>query len=86
MQLNELPDWLVPLLPRTDSRFRPDQRALENGNVELAGNNNKSFSQRKTHSQTIENVNGVPLFVSCVVYVSTTNTLVLFFYFGIHSK
>jgi hypothetical protein len=37
MQLNELPQWLVPLLPRTDSRFRPDQRAFENGDIELAG-------------------------------------------------
>ena len=34
MQLNELPDYLVPYLPRTDTRYRPDQRCLENGEVE----------------------------------------------------
>ena len=36
LQLNYLPDSLKEKLPPTDSRFRPDQRALENGNTELA--------------------------------------------------
>jgi len=31
MQLNYLPNWMRDKLPHTDSRFRPDQRALENG-------------------------------------------------------
>lgn len=29
--LNDLPEWLLPHLPQTDSRLRPDQRLLENG-------------------------------------------------------
>jgi len=34
--LNYLPDSLRPKLPPTDSRFRPDQRAWEQGNSDLA--------------------------------------------------
>ena len=36
LQLNYLPDSLRDKLPPTDSRFRPDQRALENGDTDLA--------------------------------------------------
>ncbi|KAI6240732.1 hypothetical protein M3Y99_00443900 [Aphelenchoides fujianensis] len=36
MALNELHDAERPLLPPTDSRFRPDQRLLENGEPERA--------------------------------------------------
>lgn len=36
MSLNELTGRLGSYLPRTDSRFRPDQRAFENGNVDQA--------------------------------------------------
>eukprot|EP00898_Chlorokybus_atmophyticus_P003818 jgi/Chlat1/4437/Chrsp29S04403 len=34
--LNELPSTLAPCLPPTDSRFRPDQRGLEDGRLEVA--------------------------------------------------
>ncbi|KAJ2725996.1 Oxysterol-binding protein 3 [Coemansia sp. Benny D115] len=36
MRLNDLPDALRPLLPPTDTRLRPDQRAYEQGQVDLA--------------------------------------------------
>lgn len=36
MQINELADYMRPVLPRTDSRWRPDQRAFEDGDVDLA--------------------------------------------------
>ena len=36
MQLNYMPEDLKQNLPRSDSRFRTDQRALEEGNFELA--------------------------------------------------
>jgi len=36
LQLNYLEDKLAAKLPPTDSRFRPDQRALENGDFDLA--------------------------------------------------
>ncbi|XP_016524150.1 oxysterol-binding protein-related protein 6 isoform X4 [Poecilia formosa] len=37
IELNELCPELKDALPRTDARFRPDQRYLEEGNVEMAG-------------------------------------------------
>jgi len=36
MQLNYLPNTLKPYLAPTDSRLRPDQRALENGDLKLS--------------------------------------------------
>ena len=33
IELNDLEPSLIPQLPPTDSRFRPDQRLLEEGNV-----------------------------------------------------
>lgn len=34
--LNALPEKLKPMLPPTDTRLRPDQRAMENGEYDLA--------------------------------------------------
>lgn len=34
LELNELPPELLPFLPPTDSRLRPDQRMLEEGHIE----------------------------------------------------
>ncbi|XP_061736155.1 oxysterol-binding protein-related protein 6-like [Nerophis ophidion] len=36
IELNELCPELKDVLPRTDARFRPDQRHLEEGNLEIA--------------------------------------------------
>lgn len=36
IELNDLEPGLVGILPHTDSRFRPDQRLLEEGNVPAA--------------------------------------------------
>lgn len=36
LQLNYLPSWLEKSVAPTDSRRRPDQRALENGDLKLA--------------------------------------------------
>ena len=36
MKLNNLPEKMKKKLPRSDSRLRPDQRALENFDLELA--------------------------------------------------
>ena len=36
LQLNNIDDNLLANLPPTDSRLRPDQRALENGDFILA--------------------------------------------------
>lgn len=36
MRMNELAEWMKPLLPPTDSRWRPDQRALEDVQLDTA--------------------------------------------------
>lgn len=36
MNLNNLPEKMKAKLPRSDSRLRTDQRALENGDFDLA--------------------------------------------------
>lgn len=36
IELNEITEDLSDVLPRTDARYRPDQRALESGDVEKA--------------------------------------------------
>ena len=46
LQLNYLPSSLKPLLPPTDSRFRPDQRALENGDMELAASEKHRLEEK----------------------------------------
>jgi len=33
---NEIPSFLKPYLPITDSRMRPDQRAFENGDIDFS--------------------------------------------------
>jgi oxysterol-binding protein 1 len=52
LQLNYLSETLREKLPPTDSRLRPDQRALENGDAETAikkkhGLEEKQRSRRK---------------------------------------
>jgi len=38
---------MIPVLPPTDSRFRPDQRALENGNYEVASNEKHRLEEKQ---------------------------------------
>jgi hypothetical protein len=47
LQLNYLPNTLRPLLPPTDSRFRPDQRALENGDLKLAADEKHRLEEKQ---------------------------------------
>jgi hypothetical protein len=53
LQLNYLSSSLVEILPPTDSRRRPDQRALEEGNLRLASEqkNLLEVKQRATRKQ-----------------------------------
>lgn len=57
MMLNNLPAELKPKLPPTDSRLRPDQRALEEGNIDLAGQEKLRLEdkQRATRKWRAEN-------------------------------
>jgi oxysterol-binding protein 1 len=45
--LNNLPEDLKPLLPRSDSRFRTDQRALEEGKFELAAEEKHRLEEKQ---------------------------------------
>ncbi|KAM6903435.1 oxysterol-binding protein-related protein 3-like [Lycodopsis pacificus] len=45
VELNELDSALRPLLPPTDTRFRPDQRLLEEGNTEGAEEQKQRIEQ-----------------------------------------
>jgi hypothetical protein len=47
LQLNYLPNHLVPFLPPTDTRFRPDQRALENGDFKLAADEKHRLEEKQ---------------------------------------
>jgi hypothetical protein len=46
MQLNLPPDQ-IDFLPQTDSRFRPDQRALENGDIETAASEKYRLEEKQ---------------------------------------
>ena len=45
--LNALPEGLRPLLPRTDTRLRPDQRAMEDGEYDLAAQEKNRVEEKQ---------------------------------------
>ncbi|XP_076855325.1 oxysterol-binding protein-related protein 7 isoform X2 [Brachyhypopomus gauderio] len=47
MEMNELTPDLIPLLPLTDTRLRPDQRLLEEGKVEEADKKKDEVEQKQ---------------------------------------
>lgn len=47
LQLNYLPEKLRPILPHTDSRFRPDQKALENGDFRVASDEKNRLEEKQ---------------------------------------
>jgi hypothetical protein len=47
IELNELEDWMADVLPCTDSRFRTDQRMLEDGLVEEAQQEKERVEQKQ---------------------------------------
>ncbi|KAF7222495.1 oxysterol-binding protein-related protein 1 [Nothobranchius furzeri] len=59
MQLNELDKCMEGILPPTDSRLRPDIRAMENGDIDLASAEKKRLEEkqrmaRKNRSKSTE--------------------------------
>ncbi|XP_037132608.1 oxysterol-binding protein-related protein 1 isoform X2 [Syngnathus acus] len=47
MQLNELDKRMEGLLPNTDSRLRPDIRAMENGDIDVASGEKKRLEEKQ---------------------------------------
>ncbi|XP_055008269.1 oxysterol-binding protein-related protein 6 isoform X1 [Boleophthalmus pectinirostris] len=70
IELNELCPELKDALPRTDARFRPDQRYLEEGNLELAASEKQRIEdlQRARRKWNEENdIRQEPLFFKKVM-------------------
>ena len=57
LQTNYLPEYLRPKLPRTDSRFRPDQRALENGDYEFAAAEKHRLEEKQRTARKLREKN-----------------------------
>ncbi|XP_060797196.1 oxysterol-binding protein-related protein 1 isoform X2 [Neoarius graeffei] len=47
MQLNELDEEIRAVIPKTDCRLRPDIRAMENGNIDLASEEKKRLEEKQ---------------------------------------
>lgn len=47
MQLNELSDEIKAVIPKTDCRLRPDIRAMENGDIDLASEEKKRLEEKQ---------------------------------------
>jgi len=47
IELNDLDPAVAAILPRTDSRFRSDKRALEEGDLELAGKEKNRLEEKQ---------------------------------------
>ena len=63
LQLNYIDDKLIEKLPCTDSRFRPDQRALENGDLNLASkekHNVEEFQRSKRKEREEAGIEWIP--------------------------
>ncbi|VVB07743.1 unnamed protein product [Arabis nemorensis] len=56
--LNELTPGLEEKLPPTDSRLRPDQRHLENGEYEMANEEKQRLERRQRMSRKIQKADG----------------------------
>jgi hypothetical protein len=59
LQFNYLPEKLVPALPPTDTRFRPDQRALENGDFKLAESEKHRLEEKQRAVRKYNEKNGI---------------------------
>uniref|UniRef100_A0AAR2LJY2 Oxysterol-binding protein n=1 Tax=Pygocentrus nattereri TaxID=42514 RepID=A0AAR2LJY2_PYGNA len=47
MQLNELDEEMEAVIPKTDCRLRPDIRAMENGDIDLASQEKKRLEEKQ---------------------------------------
>ncbi|XP_051479220.1 oxysterol-binding protein-related protein 6 isoform X5 [Apus apus] len=59
VELNELDPLLKDLLPATDARFRPDQRLLEEGNIEAAASEKQRIEELQRGRRRYMEENGI---------------------------
>nr|XP_056717378.1 oxysterol-binding protein-related protein 6 isoform X2 [Euleptes europaea] len=70
IELNELDPPLKDLIPRTDARFRPDQRFLEEGNLEAAAEEKQRIEElQRTRRRYLEenNMEHIPKYFKKVI-------------------
>lgn len=53
LQLNHLTDSMRDHLPPTDTRLRPDQRALENGDYDLAASEKHRLEEKQRAARKV---------------------------------
>ena len=56
--LNALPDRLRPFLPPTDTRLRPDQRAMEDGEYDLAATEKNRLEEKQRAARRVREATG----------------------------
>lgn len=59
LQLNFLPPSLVKKLPPTDSRLRPDQRAIENGDLVKAADEKARLEDKQRQMRKEREASGI---------------------------
>ncbi|TNV85646.1 hypothetical protein FGO68_gene6666 [Halteria grandinella] len=59
LNLNYLPNTLRPWLPPTDTRLRPDQRALENGDFKMAASEKNRLEEKQRAVRRYKEKNGI---------------------------
>ncbi|XP_065347011.1 oxysterol-binding protein-related protein 6-like isoform X1 [Cloeon dipterum] len=65
MELNEIDGEMVKYLPCTDTRFRPDQRLLEEGNLAAAENMKMQLEQAQRERRKRQDEENVPRWFKC---------------------
>ena len=58
MTLNALPERLKPLLPPTDTRLRPDQRAMEDGEYDFASKEKTRVEEKQRGKRRVREAKG----------------------------
>uniref|UniRef100_A0A671XZ31 Oxysterol-binding protein n=1 Tax=Sparus aurata TaxID=8175 RepID=A0A671XZ31_SPAAU len=76
VELNELDSTLRPLLPPTDTRFRPDQRLLEEGNTEGAEEQKQRIEQLQRERRKVLQDNSMTHQPRFFKYASNNDTWV----------
>ena len=64
ISLNNLPEKLKPKLPPSDVRFRPDLRAYEEGNMELASTEKFRLEEKQRATRKLRELGKIPEFES----------------------
>jgi hypothetical protein len=59
MQMNELPAWMKPYLPPTDTRLRPDQSAMEFGEIDKANDEKTRLEEKQRTARKALEAKGI---------------------------